>query len=80
MPIYVQCFLAFIMNIKQVEAISKSIHISLCRLEIDTISFVPDSTELRVTVTIQVIVNSALDCDSIRRLEEQALMWDGHWK
>ena len=52
----------------------------LCRLEIDTISFLPDSTELRVTVTIHAIVHSALDCDAIRSLEEQALMWDGHWK
>ena len=68
------------MNFKQVEASSKSIHISLCRLEIDTISFLPDSTELRVTVTIHAIVHSALDCDAIRSLEEQALMWDGHWK
>ena len=68
------------MNFKQVDASSKLIQISLCRLEIETISFLPDSTELRVTVTIQVIVHSALDCDGIRSLEEQALMWDGHWK
>ena len=68
------------MNFKEVEASSKSINIFLSRLEIDTISFLPDSTELRVTVTIQVIVHSALDCDGIRSLEEQALMWDGHWK
>ena len=68
------------MNFKQVEANSKCIHYSLCRLEIDTISFLADSTELRVTVKIQVIVHSALDCDGIRSLEEQAQMWDGHWK
>ena len=68
------------MNFKQVEANSKCIYYSLCRLEIDTISFLADSTELRVTVKIQVIVHSALDCDAIRSLEEQAQMWDGHWK
>ena len=68
------------MNFKEVEASSKSINIFLSRLEIDTISFLPDSTELRVTVTIHAIVHSALDCDAIRGLEEQALMWDGHWK
>ena len=68
------------MNFKEVEASSKSINIFLSRLEIDTISFLPDSTELRVTVTIHAIVHSALDCDAIRSLEEQALMWDGHWK
>ena len=68
------------MNYKKVEASSKLIYISLCRLEIDTISCLPDSTELRVTVTIHAIVHSALDCDGIRSLEEQALMWDGHWK
>ena len=80
MSLYIQCFLASVMNFKQLEDSSNTIHISLCRLEIDTISFVPDSTELRVTVTIQVIVNSALDCDAIRSLQEKALMWDEHWK
>ena len=68
------------MSFKQVDASSKFIQISLCRLEIETISFLPDSTELRVTVTIHAIVHSALDCDAIRSLEEQAQMSDGHWK